>query len=87
MISSSSLLESRLHSSTNRSDPDTESKVRSSVRAINDTIQANANEPSLAFFRIQVNRLMTNCLVSVFSSSSLRGTCTKNSAYNGTKTK
>ncbi|CAF1096414.1 unnamed protein product [Adineta steineri] len=53
MISSSSLLESRLNSLTNRSDPDTESKVRSSIRAINDTIQSNANEPSLAFYRIQ----------------------------------
>ena len=54
MISSSSLLESRLSAGNNRSDPDTESKVRSSIRAINDTIQSNANEPSLAFFRIQV---------------------------------
>ncbi|CAF1507641.1 unnamed protein product [Adineta steineri] len=53
MISSSSLLESRLNSLTNRSDPDTESKVRSSIRAINETIQSNANEPSLAFYRIQ----------------------------------
>jgi len=56
MISSSSLIESRLNSSTNRSDPDTESKVRSSIRAINETIQSNANEPSLAFYRIQVNK-------------------------------
>lgn len=56
MISSSSLLESRLNSSSNRSDPDTEAKVRSSIRAINETIQSNANEPSLAFYRIQVNK-------------------------------
>ncbi len=55
MISSSSLIESRLNSSTNRPDPDTEAKVRSSIRAINETIQSNANEPSLAFYRIQVN--------------------------------
>ncbi len=55
MISSSSLIESRLNSSTNRPDPDTEAKIRSSIRAINDTIQSNANEPSLAFYRIQVN--------------------------------
>ncbi|UJR20877.1 hypothetical protein I4U23_023986 [Adineta vaga] len=53
MISSSSLIESRLNSSPNHSDPDTESKVRSSIRAINETIQSNANEPSLAFYRIQ----------------------------------
>ncbi|CAF1043639.1 unnamed protein product [Rotaria magnacalcarata] len=53
MLSSPSLLESRLNFSSNRSDPDVEVKVRSSVRAINDTVQANANEPSLAFYRIQ----------------------------------
>jgi hypothetical protein len=56
MISSSSLIESRLNSSINRPDPDTEAKVRASVRAINETIQSNANEPSLAFYRIQVNK-------------------------------
>ncbi len=55
MISSSSLIESRLNSSINRPDPDTEAKVRSSIRAINDSVQSNANEPSLAFYRIQVN--------------------------------
>lgn len=54
MISSSSLIESRLNSSINHPDPDTEVKVRSSIRAINETIQSNANEPSLAFYRIQV---------------------------------
>ena len=54
MFSSSSFIESRLNSSPNRSDPDTEVKVRSAVRAVNDTIQSNANEPSLAFYRIQV---------------------------------
>ncbi|CAF2557903.1 unnamed protein product [Rotaria sp. Silwood2] len=53
MISSPSLIESRLNSSPNRSDPDIEAKVRSSIRAINETIQSNANEPSLAFYRIQ----------------------------------
>lgn len=47
-------MESRLTVGINRSDPDTELKVRSSIRSINDTIQSNANEPSLAFFRIQV---------------------------------
>lgn len=54
MISSSSLLESRLNSSTTRSDPDTEAKVRSAIRSLNDSLQSNANEPSLAFYRIQV---------------------------------
>ena len=54
MISSSSLLESRLNSSTTRSDPDTEAKVRSTIRSLNDSLQSNANEPSLAFYRIQV---------------------------------
>ncbi|CAF0933671.1 unnamed protein product [Adineta ricciae] len=53
MITSPSIIESRLNASTIRSDPDTESKVRSSIRAINETIQSNANEPSLAFYRIQ----------------------------------
>ncbi|CAF0815524.1 unnamed protein product [Rotaria sordida] len=53
MISSSSLMESRLNSSPNRFDPDIEAKVRSSLRSINETIQSNANEPSLAFYRIQ----------------------------------
>ncbi|UJR28672.1 hypothetical protein I4U23_009901 [Adineta vaga] len=37
----------------NRSDPDTDNKVRSSIRFLNETIQYNANEPSLALFRIQ----------------------------------
>jgi len=55
MISSSSLIESRLTSGVNRPDPDTESKVRTSIRAINETVQSNANEPSLAFYRIQVS--------------------------------
>ena len=55
MISSSSLIESRLTSGVNRPDPDTESKVRASIRAINETVQSNANEPSLAFYRIQVS--------------------------------
>lgn len=38
-----------------RVDPDIESKARISIRLINETIQNNANEPSLALFRIQVN--------------------------------
>ncbi|CAF0885397.1 unnamed protein product [Adineta ricciae] len=37
----------------NRADPDTESKVRASIRFLNETIQTNANEPSLALYRIQ----------------------------------
>jgi hypothetical protein len=40
----------------NRPDPDTENKVRASTRILNETIQFNANEPSLAFYRIQVNK-------------------------------
>jgi hypothetical protein len=83
MISSSSLIESRLNSSTNRSDPDTESKVRSSIRAINETIQSNANEPSLAFYRIQVNK--TNHFI-LLRKIFFLGTCTKNFTNNGTKT-
>ena len=55
MLPSSSLIESRLNTSINGPDPDTEVKVRSSMRTINDTIQWNANEPSLALYRIQVN--------------------------------
>lgn len=61
MLSSSSLLESRLNSSSNHIDPEIESKVRSSTRNINETIQGNANEPSLAFYRIQVNKKL--CLI------------------------
>lgn len=57
MISSPSLIESHLNSSINRVDPDIEAKTRSSIRAINETIQSNANEPSLAFYRIQVNKI------------------------------
>ena len=85
MISSSSLIESRLNSSTNRPDPDTESKVRSSVRAINETIQSNANEPSLAFYRIQVKYIV---YLFVFFSEFLfyLGTCKKNSPNDDTKT-
>ncbi|CAF4431911.1 unnamed protein product, partial [Adineta steineri] len=37
----------------NRFDQDTDIKVRSSIRFLNETIQYNANEPSLAFYRIQ----------------------------------
>lgn len=39
----------------NRPDSDIEAKVRTSVRFLNETIQNNANEPSLALYRIQVN--------------------------------
>ena len=56
MLSASNLIESRLNPATNRTDPDTESKVRSSIRTLNETVQSNANEPSLAFYRIQVSR-------------------------------
>ncbi len=44
----------------NRSDPDIETKVRSSIRFLNETIQYNANEPSLAFYRIQVKKFPMN---------------------------
>ncbi|CAF0743548.1 unnamed protein product [Adineta steineri] len=37
----------------NRFDQDTDIKVRSTIRFLNETIQYNANEPSLAFYRIQ----------------------------------
>lgn len=39
----------------NRPDPDIDTKVRNTVRCLNETIQSNANEPSLALYRIQVN--------------------------------
>jgi len=39
----------------NRPDPDIETKVRGSIRSLNETFQYNANEPSLALYRIQVN--------------------------------
>ena len=81
MISSSSLIESRLNSSTNRPDPDTEAKVRSSIRAINETVQSNANEPSLAFYRIQVNKMIDSSIELIYL-----GTCTKNITDYGTKT-
>jgi hypothetical protein len=38
-----------------RIDSDTDVRVRSAIRFLNETIQYNANEPSLAFYRIQVN--------------------------------
>jgi hypothetical protein len=44
----------------NRSDPDIETKVRSSIRFLNETLQYNANEPSLAFYRIQVKKFSMN---------------------------
>ncbi len=37
-----------------RPDPDVESKVRTSIRSLNETFQQNANQPSLALYRIQV---------------------------------
>ncbi len=37
-----------------RPDPTIESKVRTSIRALNETLQYNANEPSVALYRIQV---------------------------------
>jgi hypothetical protein len=40
----------------NRPDPDIEMKVRASIRLLNETIQFNANEPSVAFYRLQVNK-------------------------------
>ena len=43
-----------LTSSTVRLDPELEIKTRAVVRFINETLQYNANEPSLAFYRIQV---------------------------------
>ena len=47
-----------------RPDPDIEAKVQSTIRSLNETIQCNANEPSLALYRIQVNDskyLLTIC--------------------------
>ncbi|CAF3404637.1 unnamed protein product [Rotaria socialis] len=37
----------------NRLNSDTEIKVSASIRFLNETIQFNANEPSLAYYRIQ----------------------------------
>ena len=37
-----------------RPDPDIDAKARTTIRYLNETIQYNANEPSLAFYRIQV---------------------------------
>ena len=39
-----------------RTDREIETKAHSSIRFLNETLQYNANEPSLAFYRIQVNR-------------------------------
>ncbi|CAF0932682.1 unnamed protein product [Didymodactylos carnosus] len=36
-----------------RPDPDTSAKVQSAIRLLSETMQINANEPSLAFYRIQ----------------------------------
>lgn len=41
----------------NRPNTDIEAKVIATIRYLNETIQHNANEPSLAFYRLQVNRL------------------------------
>ncbi len=38
-----------------RPDPDIDTKARTTIRYLNETLQYNANEPSLAFYRIQVN--------------------------------
>ena len=38
----------------NRVDMDTEAKVRSSVRYLNEMVQHSANEPALGLYRIQV---------------------------------
>ncbi len=49
-----------LNKSMNRPDPDIEAKVRLSIRSINETIQQNAHEPSLALYRLQVNKIDQN---------------------------
>jgi len=51
----------------NRPDPDIDTKVRNTVRCLNETIQSNANEPSLALYRIQVNwTIDTICFLSSY---------------------
>ena len=54
-MASSDSLKAGFNSLIKRTDPDTEAKVRSSVRFLNETIQYNANEPSLALYRMQVS--------------------------------
>lgn len=39
----------------NRIDPDIENKSRITIQLLNDSLQLNANEPSLGLYRIQVN--------------------------------
>ncbi len=48
----------------NRPDPDIESKVRGSIRSLNEMLQYNANEPSLALYRIQVNNINNKIILS-----------------------
>lgn len=43
-------------SSVTHLDPDLEIRTRAVIRFLNETLQYNANEPSLAFYRIQVNK-------------------------------
>jgi hypothetical protein len=47
----------------NRPDPDIEAKVRSLIRSLNETIQQNAHEPSLALYRIQVNKTLQKMIL------------------------
>jgi hypothetical protein len=47
----------------NRLNSDTEIKVSASIRFLNETIQFNANEPSLAYYRIQVNKYKKKILI------------------------
>ncbi|CAF0737505.1 unnamed protein product [Rotaria sordida] len=60
MVSSLNLTDSRLNSLMNRPDRDIQTKVDSSIRFLNDTIQYNANEPSLAFYRLQEHMQKTS---------------------------
>ena len=55
--------EARSMSSTSvlRLDPELEIKTRAVIRFINETVQYNANEPSLALYRIQVKELRRTC--------------------------
>lgn len=49
-------MEARANILAKRIEPDIDAKVRTSIRFLNETIQYNANEPSSAFYRIQVNK-------------------------------
>lgn len=48
----------------NRPDPDIDNKARNTIRCLNETLQNNANEPSLALYRIQVNELLKRSFIS-----------------------